>query len=54
MRTFQISFSKQDRTYQGGDIIDGNLFVNLKSVTQFQQIVMKIVGKSRCEWSEGR
>ena len=53
-RTFQILFSKQDKTFQGGDVIDGNIFVSLKSATQFQMILLKIVGKSKCGWSEGR
>ena len=52
-RTFQISFSKQDKTYQGGDVIDGNLFVYLKSATRFQMIHLEIVGESKCGWSEG-
>ena len=53
-RIFQFSFSKPDRTYQGGDVIDGYLFVNIKSRIQFKQIVLKIVGKSQCYWTEGR
>ena len=50
---FEIIYSKEDKTYQIGDVLDGKLLVNLKSTIHFNKIMLKIVGKSHSYYSEG-
>ena len=54
LNDFQVIFDRPLKTYFSGEIINGNLLVNLTSSKKFKKIKAELRGYGQVRWTESR
>ena len=54
LRDFLIKFDKPQPVYFPGDVVSGQLVVNLSEQKNFKKIKVELVGKGKVFWQETR
>ena len=51
---FEIIFERPTKTYLSGEVINGQLVINLNAPKNFRKIKIELFGSGRVYWSETR
>ena len=54
LNDFQIHFERPNRTFFSGEVINGQVLINLSSEKKFRKIKLELVGSGRVHWTETR
>ena len=54
LNDFQVLFERPNKTYFSGEILNGQILVNLSSEKNFRKIKLELVGSGRVHWTETR